>query len=269
MTASLKPVPRHALSILRREGRAVVAALLYFSRLPVPGAPAMDDDDWRRSMSWWPLVGVVVGALIAATWWVAEVGLGLPPGVAVGCALGVGALATGALQEDGFADVCDGFGGGKSKEHVLEIMRDSRIGAYGVVGLVMLIGLKWQTMAALPPALLPPALIAVHAASRAWAAALMVFLPYARTDASRGSYVSSRLRGGRLAVAATTGAVPVAVLLPLPLAAATLATGAVVWAGCSLWYRHRLGGFTGDGLGAGQQIGETAALLVLLAAAPA
>ncbi len=251
---------------LHREGRALVAAVLYFSRLPLPWAPAMTDDDWRRAMSWWPLVGTGVGLAAAGVWWLASTGLGLPPAVAAGLAVAAGILATGALQEDGFADVCDGFGGGRTRDDVLAIMRDSRVGTYGVVGLVLLIGLKWQVLAALPAGLVPAALVAAHAASRGWAAAVLAVLTYARTDKSRGRYVSSRLRGGRLAIAVATGAGPL-LLLPPNLAAASLVTGTIAWIACMSWFRRRLGGYTGDCLGTTQQMCDLTVFLTLLSLA--
>ena len=103
-------------------------------------------------------------------------------------------LLTGALHEDGFADVCDGFGGGRTSERVLDIMRNSRLGAFGVIGLIMLVGLKWQAMAALPPALLPAAVIAAHALSRGAALAITAILPYARKDARPAARMSAMPR---------------------------------------------------------------------------
>ncbi len=78
----------------------------------------------------------------------------------------VEAVLTGALHEDGFADVCDGFGGGTTPERVLAIMKDSRVGAYGAIGVVLMLGLKWTALAALPVALLPPVVVAAHSMSR-------------------------------------------------------------------------------------------------------
>lgn len=250
--------------ILRQEGRAIVASILYFSRFPIPMAPLMDDDDWRRAMSWWPLVGIGVGLAAAGVWWLAAVVLGLPGGVAAGLVVATGIIATGALQEDGFADVCDGFGGGASRDEVLTIMRDSRVGAYGVVGLIMLIGMKWQALAALPTEVVVPSLVAAHAASRAWAASVLAVLAYARTDKSRGRYVSSQLKGVRLAIPVAIGAISLLLILPVGLGLACLAAGTMAWGVCLAWFHRRLGGYTGDCLGTTQQMCELTLFLTLL-----
>jgi adenosylcobinamide-GDP ribazoletransferase len=250
--------------LLAREGRALWAAAMFFTRVALPSLPVLSPDDERRATAYWPLVGALVGAAVAGAWWLAA--QLLPSGVAVGLALAVGLLLTGALHEDGFADVCDGFGGGTTRARALEIMRDSRIGAFGAIGLVMLLGLKWQAMTALPPALLPPALIAAHALSRGGPVGLMAVLPYARTDESRARPMTGRPGGARLAGVAATALAPLLLLPPanwLP----CLAAIAAIWVGCFVWFRRRLGGYTGDCLGASQQLGEIAVLLAVLASA--
>ncbi len=252
-----------ARALLLREGRALWVAALFFTRLPLPSLPVLTPEDQRRATAYWPLIGVLVGVVIAGVWALAA--FRLPPGVAVGLALAAGLLLTGALHEDGFADVCDGFGGGATRARVLEIMRDSSIGAFGAIGIVLLLGLKWQAMAALPPALLPAAIIAAHAFSRGAAAAMMVALPYARTDASRARPMVGP-PGARLFGVALTALMPLLLLSPSGQLAG-MAAVACVWAVCFLWFRHRLGGYTGDCLGAVQQLGETAFLLAVLASA--
>ncbi|KAA5610648.1 adenosylcobinamide-GDP ribazoletransferase [Rhodovastum atsumiense] len=236
---------------------------MFFTRVPLPSLPELVPEDQRRASAYWPLVGAAVGAAVAGVWAVSATLF--PPGVAVGLALAAGLLLTGALHEDGFADVCDGFGGGTTRDRVLEIMRDSRIGAFGAIGLVMLLGLKWQAMAALPPALLPAAVIAAHALSRGAAVAMMVVLPYARTDASRARPIVGH-PGARLIGVAITALMPL-LLLPPPARLAGLVVVAGIWGLCFLWFRHRLGGYTGDCLGALQQLGEIGMLLAVLAQA--
>jgi adenosylcobinamide-GDP ribazoletransferase len=247
---------------LAREGRALLAALLYFTRLPLPVRTPLDADDWRRATGWWPLIGAGLGAIVGGVLILA--GSVLSPAIAAGLALGLGLLLTGAQHEDGFADSCDGFGGGgPDRARVLDIMRDSRVGAFAVVGLIVLIGLKWLALADLPPAWLLIAPIVAAALSRAAAAALMAVLPYARTEPSRAAPVTSRLRGGRLALPLLLGVLPL-LALPALHALACLAVAALVWAIAAVWLARRLGGYTGDCLGATQQIAELAVLLILL-----
>jgi adenosylcobinamide-GDP ribazoletransferase len=244
-----------------REARAVWAAAMFFTRLPLPSLPVLLPEDEGRATAWWPLIGIGCGALVAGVWWLAA--HLLPGGVAVGLGLAAGLLFTGALHEDGFADVCDGFGGGRTRERVLEIMRDSRVGAYGAVGIVMLLGLKWQAMAALPPGLLPAVVIAAHALSRGAALGITATLPYARSD-GRPAQRMTGVSGARLAAAAVVALAPL-LLLPLAARAACLAVALAAWGGCTLWFRRRLAGYTGDCLGAAQQIAELGILLAALA----
>ena len=246
-----------------REARAVWVAAMFFTRLPLPSLPLLTAEDEHRATAYWPLVGAGVGAVVALVWWLAAL---LWPGlVAAGLALAAGVLLTGALHEDGFADVCDGLGGGRTRERALEIMRDSRLGAFGVIGLIFLVGLKWQAMAALPPAALAGAVIAAHALSRGGAVLMTLALPYARSDGGAAQRMTSRPDSRRAGLAALS---LLTLLLLAPAAwAGCLAALAGVWLVFFLWFRRRLGGYTGDCLGATQQFGEAAILLAALAAA--
>jgi adenosylcobinamide-GDP ribazoletransferase len=248
--------------LLAREARALWAAAMFFTRVALPSLPVLSPDDQRRATAYWPLVGALVGAAVGGAWWLAA--CVLPPGVAVGLALAVGLLLTGALHEDGFADVCDGFGGGTTRARALDIMRDSRVGAFGAIGIVMLLGLKWQAMTALPPSLLPAAVVAAHALSRGGPVGLMAALPYARTDDSRARPLTSRPGGVRLLGVAATALAPL-LLLPPAVRLPCLVAAAMIAVGCYVWFRRRLGGYTGDCLGATQQLGEVAVLLAVLA----
>ncbi len=246
-----------------QEGRAIYAAILFFTRLPLPSLRVLLPDDERRTTTYWPLVGAGIGATIAGFWWLAT--QAWPASVATGLALSAGLLLTGALHEDGFTDVCDGLFGGRTRERAMEIMRDSRVGAFGVVGIVMLVGLKWQTMTALPPAALPGALIAAHAISRGGLVAMTLALPYARSDGRAAQRMAARFDARLIGTAALTLA-PLLLLAPGTWPACLLAAAAA-WAGCFLWFRRCLAGYTGDCLGATQQLTELAILLAALATA--
>lgn len=270
-------------SFPRNEFRALHSAVMFFTRIPLPSLTHYEDADLQRSSTYFPLVGWLVGAVAAAVWWA---GLAVwTPAVASGASLAATLLLTGAFHEDGFADMCDGFGGGHTRARILEIMRDSRIGAFGAIGLVMLLGLKWHAVAALagagaaeavealaegraaffvlPPAWLAPAIIlAAHAVSRGAAISLLATLPYAR-ESGKAKPLSTRLRGGRLVVAMLLALAPLA-LLPVrlwwALAAVVLARAWMAWR-----FRRRIGGYTGDCLGAAQQVCELAFYLAALA----
>jgi adenosylcobinamide-GDP ribazoletransferase len=244
-----------------REARALWTAAIFFTRLPLPAVPALQPDDEARATAYWSLIGAGIGAVVAAAWWVSH--RLLPGEIAAGLALAAGLLLTGALHEDGFADVCDGLGGGGTRERVLEIMRDPRIGTFGAIGLVMLIGLKWQVLIALPQAVVPGSLVAAHALSRAAMALLAAALPYARSDGRAARRMVARL-DARLAAAVAVG---LASLLLVPRAAwpACLLLPALVVIGLGAWFRHRIAGYTGDCLGATQQLTELAVLIGALA----
>jgi adenosylcobinamide-GDP ribazoletransferase len=198
--------------------------------------------------------------------------------VAVGLTLAVSVLVTGAFHEDGFADACDGFGGGTTPERVLAIMKDSRIGAYGALGVVLMTGLKWASLDALATttAVLAPLLIGSHLMSRWCAGALMWSLPYVRTDgdsksraAVEGFTVGEWLIGGLLGLAVFA---PIAAaclresgaLEAWALLAGAVGAAAAAWA-AARYFRRRIGGHTGDCLGAVQQLTELAFLIAGLA----
>jgi adenosylcobinamide-GDP ribazoletransferase len=270
-------------SFLRNEIRALHSAVMFFTRIPLPSLANHEDADLQRSSAYFPLVGWLVGAVAAAVWWA---GLKVwPPAVASGASLAATLLLTGAFHEDGFADMCDGFGGGHTRERIMEIMRDSRIGAFGAIGLVVMLGLKWRAVAAfagggsaaaagagaaagwaalpaLPAGLLAPAIIlAAHAVSRGAAISLLATLPYAQ-ETGKAKPLATHLRGARLAAAMLFALAPL-VLLPARLWWA-LAAVAPARAWVARRCRRRIGGYTGDCLGAAQQVCE---LVFYLAAA--
>ena len=183
---------------------------------------------------------------------------GLPPFVAAGLALAAMAALTGALHEDGLADTLDGLGGGWTRDDALRIMKDSRIGAYGAAGLILVLGVKAAALADLPASML----LASGPASRLAPVCVMALLPYARVGDAAARSAPVAAGPGGLAIAALLGLAPLALLgwraVPALLAAAVLT------ALMAAWFHRRLGGWTGDTLGAVQQAAE---LAILLAAA--
>ena len=227
-------------------------------------APVEDrrPDDDKRTYARWPLVGCLVGGAVAAVWCI---GIRvLPPGIVAGLALAAGLLLTGARHEEGFAKLCDGFGAGGTRERMREIMRDSRIGAFGAVGLVLLLGLKWQAMIALPPFRLPGALICAHVLSRCTAGIVASVLPHA--DISQPQDVPGPATSGvRSALAAAACGLASLALLP----AVAWLPGLILATCCgvagAIWLRRRLGGWSEESLGAIQQLAELAVLLAAFA----
>lgn len=247
------------------EWRLFQVAVQYFTRLPVPAMADFDPAWLNHSARYFPLVGWLVGGLSALVFWLAS--QHWDGAVAAGLALACSALVTGAFHEDGLADTFDALGGNVSRERALEIMRDSRIGSYGSLALLLNTGLRWAALAGLSASAGALALLMLHPAARGGAATLMARLDYVRDDDSKAKPVarpqSLRAMGWML----LWGGLPTLLLgLASPMAAlAGLAAVALVHAGCARWYRRRLGGYTGDALGAAEQLGETAFLLAFVA----
>jgi adenosylcobinamide-GDP ribazoletransferase len=194
--------------------------------------------------------------------------LALPPHVAVLLSIAATAWLTGAFHEDGLADAVDGLGGSFDRDRALEIMRDSRIGTYGTLALVLVVGVKTLTLADFPPLVAAGLIVAAHAASRACAVGIMASLPYVRADASKAKPLVQQVSATTVGIAIATGAATLAgvALLGLAVALAAALSAAVV---TLLWRRKlnaRLGGYTGDCLGATQQLVEASIYVAALAA---
>ena len=247
------------MSRIRAQLQGIRSAVSYFTRVPVKGP--VDESGLRGALRYFPLVGAGVGAVGAGAWALAR--LALPGDLAVLIGMAATVLITGALHEDGFADVCDGFGGGFDKEQVLAIMKDSRVGAFGAVGLILLLATKALALIHLADPLMLAALVCAHASSRWTAATLVAALPYARQgeDSKAKTFVSA-MGPVDFAVSTTLGLAPTLLLLPMrcwfALAAPVLARLAM-----GSWFMRRIGGYTGDCIGATQQAGEVAFYLVL------
>lgn len=245
-----------------RRADEIRLAFLLLTRLPVRPiageAPSMAGSSWA-----WPVVGLAVGATaslacLAALW------VGLPPVMAALAALAASVLVTGGMHEDGLADLADGFGGGRTREQKLEIMRDSRTGSYGVIALVLALGVRAAaitTLIAADGSVL--ALVALAAASRAALPAAIVLMPAARVDGL------GRAAAGIDPVPARTAAViGILCLLPLGLGAAVVVALAITFAALAVarLAMRQIGGQTGDVLGTMQQTAECAGWAALLAA---
>jgi adenosylcobinamide-GDP ribazoletransferase len=208
-----------------------------------------------------PIVGALIGLVGAGAYWLAD-GLGLDPLVAATLAVAATVLMTGALHEDGLADTADGLGGGGTKTRKLEIMRDSRSGAYGVLALVVSVLLRVGAIASLAePSLVAAALVAAHAGGRATMPLFMLLVPAARPDGL--SATAGKPPAGAAATAVMLGLLALAVCLGI--GAALLAALLVAAAfGLMAWLSVRqIGGQTGDVLGAVEQVSE---ILILLTA---
>jgi adenosylcobinamide-GDP ribazoletransferase len=238
-------------------------ASLFLTRLPFT-PPAAEADIGLAEASWaFPLVGAVVGLISAIAYGVAA-RLHFPPAAAALVALGVGVLLTGGLHEDGLADTADGFGGGTDRDAKLAIMRDSRIGSYGVLALIFSVGLRAAGLAAIGGGgHVVAALIAAHAVARGALPLVLRMLEPARED-GLGAGVGRPVPAVAWSAAGIAALIALFALDFLPGIAALAATALVVAAGAAL-ARRQIGGYTGDVLGALEQSGET--VMILAAAA--
>jgi len=249
--------------MLKREVEYFFGAVRFFTRLPVPGWVGHSAEALNHSARYFPAVGLLVGGLGALVYLAAA--LIWPPAVAVLLAMVATIYATGAFHEDGLADTVDGLGGGWDKLRILEIMKDSRVGSYGVVAMVLALLGKFTLLVALDPALAPYALLAGHAVSRFCATLLLATMDYAREDLlAKAKPLATRLSAGALVCALLFVLLGLA-LLPLDkaIAGCLLAGLATFWLAAK--FRRWLGGYTGDCLGATQQLSEIAFYLGLLA----
>ncbi len=239
--------------------RDIPRGFALLTRLPVPGA----DGARMAAAAWaWPLVGAGVGVLAGVMAWGA-LAVGLPTAAAAGLALATATILTGGLHEDGLADCADGFWGGHDPDARLSIMKDSRIGSYGVLALVFGLGLKWVLLTAvLDLGALWAAVIVPAALSRGAMTGTMALMPFAREDGLAALV-------GRPAKA-TAG---LASLLAIFVAGVGLGSAGLFAALCSVGAAcavaavalRKIGGQTGDVLGAGQVLTELAALAALAA----
>jgi adenosylcobinamide-GDP ribazoletransferase len=246
------------------ELRYFFTALGYFTRVPVPRWVGFEPAWLNSAARYFPLVGALIGAL-AALVYLAALRV-FPPGVAVLLSMAATLLATGAFHEDGLADCLDAFGGGYRREDVLRIMHDSRIGAFGAIGLVVALALKWQVLASLPPLRAAMLMIAGHAASRACAISYLVSLDYVRAE-GKAKPVAQRMSLAALLCAFAFG-LPWLFWPAWPdwrAGVATLAALVVLRYALGRYFVKRIGGYTGDCLGFAQQVFELAIYLVGLA----
>jgi adenosylcobinamide-GDP ribazoletransferase len=241
--------------ILRDILADVRSAMGLLTRLPLPTL----DNPRGAAAAWaWPVVGVVVGGIAAGVAW-ATTAAGLPAGVVAGLVLVAQIMATGALHEDGLADTFDGFFGGWTSARRLEIMKDSHIGVYGTLALILSVGLRWSALTVVCTT--PLAIIAVAALSRAPMAVVMAALPNARRDGLAQSVGRPTMQVAALALlaGAATGLATVGFSTTL----AIIAMMALATMAMAQTAKRRISGQTGDVLGATQQLCEVAGLVVL------
>jgi adenosylcobinamide-GDP ribazoletransferase len=248
---------------MKKELRIFLTAMMYFTRIPCPRWVGFSPEHLTKSVRYFPLVGFFVGGTGAAIYYAGA--FIFPHPLAVLLSMISTIMFTGAFHEDGLADMCDGFGGGWTKHDIMEIMKDSRIGTFGVIGLILALALKYASLCYTNSGRLPLVLIAGHALSRFATTAMMFTLPYVQDeDRSKAKPAAKRTSAASLLVAAVFGIAPLwffsgwkMFLILIPVFAVQF------W--LSRFYSKWIGGQTGDCCGATQQICETTFYLGALA----
>lgn len=248
---------------MKKELQIFLTAVMFYTRIPVPRWVNHDAVYLNKATKYFPLIGWMAGA-VASLVFIGANYLFNPP-IAILLSMAFSVLLTGAFHEDGFADVCDGFGGGWTKEKILLIMKDSRVGAYGVIGLIFMLSMKFYLLQSFSIAQLPFILIAAHALSR-WAASTFILThQYVReNEDSKAKPVAKQFLTSHFLIASLFGILPLllfknpyAFLLIIPVYLMKIYLG---------WYFKKwIGGYTGDCLGATQQLCEITFYLSVLA----
>lgn len=240
---------------------SLTLTLSFFTRFPLPSPLVRRHDDnssLADAAAFFPIAGVIIAIFPALIWLVAN--SFLPSVLAAGLAILSGLIITGALHEDGLADCADAFGGTHDSDRTLEIMRDSRIGTYGGLALLMSVGLRWLALSTLSPTAGISALLIAHAASRSSMTLAMQFSRYVRKE-GLGSTAEGMTNESFMA------AIGIALVLAIVFGGTSGLIAVLigfVFAYLFLEYlRKRIGGYTGDGLGAMQQTSEITILIAL------
>lgn len=236
--------------------------IAFLTRLPMPHPDGASSPNFLRAHRIFPLVGAAIGGMIGISY-LGLLAIHIPTLGAAALALGLGALLTGGLHEDGLADLADGFGGGRDKGAKLEIMRDSRLGTFGALVLLVAFAAKLSALADLPRGAVLPSLITAHAVARAPMTFMAMIMPNARSDGLSAT-------AGRPNIATAIAAAVVALTVSIVALPWTEALGSVLAAvggalAVGILAQRQIGGQTGDVLGGAEQVGEIAVLLFLAA----
>jgi adenosylcobinamide-GDP ribazoletransferase len=237
---------------MKKEIRIFFTAIMFLTRLPVPRTTDHSSEYLRQAPRYFPLAGWIVGGLCSLAFWVFSRYVSTDIGILASMITGF--LTTGCFHEDGFADVCDGMGGGWTKEKILLIMKDSRIGAYGAIGLISILATKFLLLKELH--FFIPAVVAAHSVSRLMPVLVMKTGVYAADpDQSKARPLAGpSISTTTLIIAVVLGLAPF-VLLPLYFPVVLVPALAVTY-GMYRWFNKWIGGYTGDCLGAIQQVTE-------------
>ncbi|MEH0157889.1 adenosylcobinamide-GDP ribazoletransferase [Limibacter armeniacum] len=252
---------------MKREVHIFFTAIMFYTRLPAPKwiGYHYQEQYLNEATKYFPFIGWVVAGFAAASFWGFQ--YILPASISLLLSMVISILTTGAFHEDGFADVCDGFGGGWTKEKILTIMKDSRLGTYGSVGLVSILALKFTTLLEISSTAHLNVLVALftaHAASRFFASIFIYTDRYVReNDDSKAKPIAKKLKVSHLLMGAIFGLSPAIYFFGL-YSIAIFGAMLLSWLYLRRYFNKWIGGYTGDCLGAVQQVTEIMAYLAIL-----
>ncbi|HSH65515.1 MAG TPA: adenosylcobinamide-GDP ribazoletransferase, partial [Bacteroidia bacterium] len=247
---------------MKKEIKIFFTALLFFTRIPCPKWVDHAPDFLTKSSRYFPMVGIIVGTIGASIYYVCS--YILPHPVAILLSMISTILTTGAFHEDGLGDMCDGFGGGWTKEKILLIMKDSRMGTYGIIGMMAVLSLKFVTLFYMDRSSLVIAIIAGHALSRFAACTLLYSLEYVRDeDQSKAKPAAQKMSITSLMIAALFGIAPLILFSNYFVFLTLIPVFIARWYLGNFFFKW-IGGQTGDCGGATQQICEVVFYLSLL-----
>jgi adenosylcobinamide-GDP ribazoletransferase len=242
------------MNVLKEEVRIFFTALMFYTRIPCPKWVDHDAEYINKSTRYFPLIGYIVGGASAFIFIACSFVLSKEVSLILSFIASV--LITGAFHEDGFADVCDGFGGGWTKEKILEIMKDSRVGAYGVIGLILLFLFKFLLLQSIATNLLPLVILTSHVFSRYCAVTFIATHNYVReNEDAKAKPVAKGMNLKNLIVASIFG-LGAFLIFKSALVFVLIIPVYVVKIYLGYYFKKWIGGYTGDCLGATQQICE-------------
>jgi len=246
---------------MKKEWTVFLTAIMFFTRLPVGNIP-YSEKFLNSSSKYLPVIGWIVGGVSALVF--AGLNIILPSTIALVFSMVASVLLTGAFHEDGFADTCDGFGGGWTKEKILTIMKDSRIGAYGMIGMFFLLLTKFLTLNSFQADILPFVLIIGHTFSRFCATCFMFSYNYVREDqTSKSKPLGKKIKTGEFIFALITALLPF-LLLQSAWVFIIIPFIYLVHVFFARYINKWIGGYTGDCLGAMQQLSEISVYVFLI-----
>jgi len=241
-----------------------LAAIQFLTSIPIPGKRELSPETLGRATAWFPVVGLIIGLVLAALNWLLL--LILPPSVVNALLIASLVLLTGAMHLDGLADTCDGIAGHKTVEERWKVMHDSRTGVFGVVGIVLILLVKYVTLNNIPPVFMTAVLILMPVVSR-WAMVYAIYVyRYARPSGLGTAFKQATRWPQFTAATIITLAVSVALMPWFSLAGLLIMSGIlIITTALAFYFRYKFAGLTGDTYGA---INELAEMMILILAIP-